>query len=94
MENIMTETNEQRRQKIQKEVDDNYTFFKTKLSDLLLSNLGQYVLLHNCQIIDFFDTFNDAKKYADAIYIDHIYSIQKIEYENLNLGYIGTQINA
>ncbi|MDR3195367.1 MAG: hypothetical protein LBT58_01010 [Endomicrobium sp.] len=79
------------RAKIQEEVDANYEFFKTQLNQTVADHLGQYVLLKNKTIVDYFDTLDDAQKYADTLYKDGLYSIQKVENAVLNLGFIGIQ---
>lgn len=79
------------RAKIQEEVDANYEFFKTQLPQMLVTHLGQYVLLKNKTVIDYFDTLDDAQKYANSMYKDGLYSIQKVENAVLNLGFVGIQ---
>jgi hypothetical protein len=79
------------RAKIQEEVDANYEFFKAQLPQMIVTHLGQYVLLKNKTVIDYFDTLDDAKKYADSMYKDRLYSIQKVENAILNLGFLGIQ---
>ncbi|MDR3307259.1 MAG: hypothetical protein LBS61_06400 [Endomicrobium sp.] len=73
------------------EVNANYEFFKTQLNQMVADRLGQYVLLKNKTIVDYFGTPDDARKYADSIYEDGLYSIQKVENAVLNLGFIGIQ---
>jgi hypothetical protein len=77
--------------KIQEEVDANYEFFKTQLPQMIVTHLGQYVLLKNKTVIDYFDTLDDAQKYAETLYKDGLYSIQKVESTVLNLGFVGIQ---
>lgn len=79
---------------IQIEVDKNYDFFKQELPKIIIGHLGQFVLLRHQAIIDYFDTFEDAQKYAIAMYKDELFSVQKVEDTVLNLGFIGTQIHA
>jgi hypothetical protein len=83
------------RGKIQKEVDLNYEFFTKQLPKLLLEHLNKYVLLRHQEIINYFDSFEDAKKYAEKTYSDRLYSIQKVEEGTpIHLGFLGEQIYA
>ena len=79
---------------IQEEVDRNYDFFKRELPRLMMGHLGQFALLKDAEVIDFFDSFNDAEKYADLRYPDGMYSIQKVENVVVKLGILGTVLYA
>ncbi|MDR0675813.1 MAG: hypothetical protein LBF97_02095 [Elusimicrobiota bacterium] len=84
-----------KKQILQDEVDKNYQFFKTKLDEIIQKYFGKYALLRHSEIIDYFDSLDDAIKYANAIYTDKLYSIQKVENDGpVNLGFIGVQLNA
>jgi hypothetical protein len=83
------------RDKIQKEVDLNYEFFTKELSKLLLKHLDKYALLRHQAIIKYFDSFEDAKKYAKKTYSDRLYSIQKVEKNTpIHLGFLGEHLYA
>ena len=45
-------------------------------------------------IIDYFDTMDDAIKYAKIRFEDGLYSIQKVNETPVSLGYIGSFLNA
>ena len=77
---------------IQEEVDKNFAFFQQELPRLMLSNQGQYALLKDAKIVDFFDSFRDAEKYANLKYPDHMFSIQKVKDVVVDLGFWGTQL--
>jgi len=81
-------------QKIQEEVDRNYDFFKKEFTKIVVEHLGQFALLKNATIIDYFDTFEDAEKYANMAYSDRLYSIQKVGDTRIDLGFIGTLVYA
>ncbi|MCL1856040.1 MAG: hypothetical protein FWF84_00115 [Kiritimatiellaeota bacterium] len=79
---------------IQEEVDRNYAFFKKELPRLMMGHLGQFALLKDAEIVDYFDSFNDAEKYADLRYPDGLYSIQKVENVVVKLGFLGSRVYA
>ena len=55
---------------------------------------NKYALLKNAEIIDYFDTMDDAIKYAKIRFEDGLYSIQKVNETPVSLGYIGSFLNA
>ena len=81
-------------QQIQGEVDKNYDFFKTEVGKIIATHFGQFALLKNASIVDYFDSFEDAEKYANMAYADRLYSIQKVDDTRIELGFIGTRVYA
>jgi hypothetical protein len=77
-------------QKIQEEVDRNYEFFKKELPRMMFRHAGQFALLRNAAVVEYFDTFGDAEKYARKVFQDGLFSIQKVEDTVANLGFLGT----
>ena len=55
---------------------------------------NKYALLKNAEIIDYFDTLDDAIKYAKMRFEDGLYSVQKVNEPPVNLGYIGSFLDA
>ena len=80
------------RQLAQEEVDRNFDFFKQELPRLMPKHQGQYALLKDAKIVEFFDSMRDAKKYAELAFADRLYSIQKVTDRIVNLGILGTQL--
>lgn len=81
-------------EEIQKEVDSNYQFFlkeKDKIPNYLLD---KYVLIRKEQFIEYFDSIDDAIKYAKIKYEDNLYSVQKVNDLPINLGFMGNMLNA
>lgn len=77
---------------IQKEVDNNYQFFlkeKDKIPNYLFD---KYVLIRKEEFIEYFDSINDAIKYAKIKYEDNLYSVQKVNDLPINLGFMGNII--
>ena len=81
-------------EEVQKEIDKNYEFFLKELPNIFSLYSNKYVLLKNAEIIDYFDTLDDAIKYAKMRFEDGLYSIQKVNEPPVNLGYIGSSLNA
>ena len=81
-------------EEVQKEIDKNYEFFLKELPNIFSLYSNKYVLLKNSEIIDYFDTLDDAIKYAKMRFEDGLYSIQKVNEPPVNLGYIGSFLNA
>jgi hypothetical protein len=71
----------------QEEVDRNFEFFQRELPRLLLSHAGKFALLRDCQIINFFDTAQDANTAGTQSYSDDLFSIQKVTREVGDLGF-------
>ena len=82
------------RKRIQREVDENYDFFQSEIHKIAISHMGQYALIRNKEIVDYFDTLKDAEKYARAAFGDRMYSIQKVDDAPAELGFIGEMIYA
>ncbi|WP_288695342.1 hypothetical protein [Brachyspira pilosicoli] len=82
--------------KIENEVSQNYQFFlQEKENNRIPYNcLNKVALLREQQIIDYFDSIDDALKYARKVYEDGLYSVQKVNDIVINLGYIGSVLNA
>jgi len=75
--------------RIQEEVDRNFDFFKRELPRLIQAHRGQFALLRDAAVVEYFDTFWDADKYAEKVFPDLIYSIQEVDDTAADLGSIG-----
>ena len=77
------------REKIQKEVDDNFDYFNDNLYSILKEYPNKkYALLKNKEVIECFDSLEDTESTANLLFKeDPIYSIQEINPIPLNLGY-------
>lgn len=81
-------------EEIQQEVDNNYQFFLKEKSKIPSDLSNKYVLIRKAEFIEYFDSMDDAIKYAKKVYEDRLYSVQKVSDMPINLGFIGTLINA
>lgn len=70
----------------QKQVDDNFKAFNEILPTILDAKRNQYALMKDCEIIEYFSTFKDADKAGKLLYPDHVFSVQKVTDEVINLG--------
>jgi hypothetical protein len=66
----------------------NYEVFRQKLPELLVAHPGKFALMHDGEIVEFFDTAHDAyvagKKLFEA---PHPFSVQEIIDPPANLGF-------
>ncbi len=70
----------------EKEVKDNYEFFKKEEPKLKKYYSGKYALLRKKKIIAFYDTVGDADTTGTTFFKDQLFSIQKVNERPLNLG--------
>ncbi|WP_310475293.1 hypothetical protein [Sandarakinorhabdus sp.] len=72
----------------QREIDRNFDFFLSQFRQLDEGHRGEYVLLRHQQIIGFYDRVEDAASDAQQRFGDHLYSIQIVEPEPVDLGFV------
>lgn len=77
-------------EEIQQEVNNNYQFFLKEKNKIPSDLINKYVLIRKAEFIEYFDSMDDAIKYAKKIYEDRLYSVQKVNDIPINLGFIGT----
>ena len=75
------------KEKQEEEVENNFIFFQDKLKNILPENRGKFALIKNQEIVDFFETREDASKAGRIAYQDKIFSIQEVTEEVIDLGY-------
>ena len=71
----------------QEEVDKNYNAFVALDDDFYRHNLGRYALMKNAEIVEVFSSWQDARKAAKLLYKEAPFSIQKVEKEDVDLGF-------
>jgi hypothetical protein len=76
---------DQARQKL--EVDRNYDKFMRVLASLLPEHRDQLALMRDGQIVEFFDKPSDAYRAGVSRFPDHIFSIQEVTDEPIDLGF-------
>lgn len=69
------------------QVDRNYNSFREKLPDLIATHAGKLALMHDGEIVDFFDSYSDAIKLGIARFetIDR-FSVQEVTDRTIALG--------
>lgn len=68
------------------EIDANYDYLQRTLALLLPEHEGQYALLKDRRVVGFYPRAADAYRDAMDRYPDHLFSIQEITAEPLDLG--------
>ncbi len=61
------------------EIEKNYKVFKDELENILEEHSGDFVVLHEEEIKEIFDSFEDAWKWASDKYEPETFIIQKVE---------------
>ncbi len=67
-----------------KEIRKNYEIFKEKLDDLLTEHSGKFVVLHNQEVQEFFNSFEDAWKWGPNKFKLETFIIQKVKQDITN----------
>ena len=81
---MTTHTQSQRQQ----EADENFKFFQKKLPALIKKHEGEFALLKDQKVINFFETSSKAMQYAKKHITDDMFSIQEVTDEVVDLGII------
>ncbi len=72
----------------QEQIEINYKAFQEKLPDLIKSHPGKLALMHDGEVVAFFDTMADAYTAGKKIYKeDESFSIQEVINVPINLGF-------
>jgi hypothetical protein len=69
------------------QVDRNYEAFKRLLPEILSSHAGKFAVMHDEQIVEYFDSLADAVRFGNTEFGDANFSIQEVTSQNINLGY-------
>ena len=72
---------------IQEEVDGNYEEFRKLLPSIIPDHRGQFALMKDRKILNFFSTAADARTAAESFISDGIFSIQQVTDLSIDLGY-------
>ncbi|MCY4576935.1 MAG: hypothetical protein OXB96_00670 [Candidatus Kaiserbacteria bacterium] len=77
------------KERLQKEVDDNYSFFKRHKNEISPEYAEKFVLIRQQKFIDYYSTKEDAITAGRSEYEDGLFSVQKVSDEMVDLGSIG-----
>ena len=72
------------RKKQQKEVDANYKVFKKLLPDLMGRHTGKHALMKDREVVNFYDTSDQAFNAGKRRFKDGVFSVQKVSDEVLD----------
>lgn len=70
------------------EIDRNYDFFQRNLNTFLLEHKGQYALLKDAAVVDWFVRPGDAYRAGLAMFANQPFSIQEARSEPIELGHL------
>jgi len=69
------------------EVSNNFKYFKSQVSKLKEDHSKKFALLHKMEIVEFFDSENDAIKIGIKSYGEGCFSVQQVADRSIDLGY-------
>ena len=72
--------------KISNEVDRNYDYFQRNIARFIRGHRGQYALIRDREVIDFFDDPGEAASEGAKRFPDQIFSIQEVTDAPIDLG--------
>lgn len=75
------------------EVEKNFAAFQQQLPTLLETHAGQFAVLRQGAIVEFFDTLSDAAKFCGREFPDGMFSIQEVTSRKVDLGYYSHAIH-
>ena len=71
----------------QEEVTGNYEAFTRELPQILEQHRGKAALMHDRQIVEFFDTVRDAYLAGMKLFPDGLFSVQQVADTPVDLGF-------
>ena len=76
-----------------KEIDRNFAALMAQIDTLLPLHVGQYALMRNGEIIEFYTSWEDAYKTGVRFYEDGLFSVQKVTNRPVDLGYFSHAVH-
>lgn len=74
------------------QVKKNYEAFRQMLPNLLAGQKGKFALMHDGEVVEFFDTARDAFITGQKLYSDNLFSVQEVVEIPVDLGYFSHAI--
>lgn len=68
------------------EIDRNFDFFQRNLGLYLKDHAGEFALLKNARLVEFFKGPGDAYRAGLARFSDRMFSVQEVRREPIHLG--------
>ena len=75
------------------EIDRNYDFFQRNLAGYLVNHRGEYALLKNAAVVEFYPLPGEAYRAGLARYGDEPFSIQEVEDRPAEMGMMSLALN-
>ena len=72
---------------IRRQIEANFTAFQQSLPGLLASHRGKFALMHDQEIVEFFDTARDAFHSGQKLFADGLFSVQEVVDVPVDLGF-------
>jgi hypothetical protein len=69
-----------------KQIDENYDAFQRMLSSIIVDHRHEYALLHDRELIAFFDSPGAAYRSGLTRFPDAVFSVQEVTDEPIDLG--------
>ena len=73
---------------LKSEVDGNYDYFQRNLISFLQDHDGEYALIRNKAVVEFYDGAGTAYRAGLAKFPDEIFSIQEVTDQPVDLGFM------
>ena len=70
------------------EIRQNYTFFKGIVSGMMDQHAGKYALIHDCRVIDVYETAGEAVAEGTRRFGDSPFSVQRVINRPIDLGFL------
>lgn len=78
---------------IQGQVDRNFKEFQRQLPELLKTYNGKFALMHDGQVVEFFDTVHDAYLAGKKLFGEEGFSVQEVTSAAADLGYFSHAVS-
>lgn len=75
------------RERQQQQVDANYETFLQLNDEVFLQNYGRHALMRDGEVVEVFDSWQDARKTAMLLYEDKVFLVQKFDKTPVDLGF-------
>jgi hypothetical protein len=71
----------------EQEINENYKAFIRLLPSIISEHYGEFAVMRSKEIVAYFDTAQEAMRYAASTYSDNIFSIQEVTGDAVDLGW-------
>jgi hypothetical protein len=75
------------------QIEKNYKAFLAKLPELMTTHAGKFALLHDEEVVEFFDTARDAFSAGQKLYPGNDFSVQKVTTASFDLGFFSRALH-